>query len=332
MLLNLSRTRAQQASPRLTVTSDLDCVVGIDGKIVARIQAGKQESLPVVIGKHVLSAATADGDYWEQPLEVGVTPVPPIAIPLQKARSERIGLEANRAALQAQVGQMKDRLTSIKQENDELARNPELIRAERRMIVEAMNYYADVYGKEMGLYDTRIDTSNQLSQDGVINSLSQTTANLLAADLDFLASLYLERKAKRNQLAADAASVRMRDLEEALKDPIKNMRGPDETSYLVVVREVTNQGTKGLLITAPNRIEYRGDGKNVKLSCAAVGGVSGGRRLELRFAELDSLEFGTGKHLKIKFPKESLDLMAVKKTDEKLLLTDVYLACPKLAQ
>jgi hypothetical protein len=332
MLLNLSRTRAQQASPRLTVTSDLDCVVGIDGKIVARIQAGKQEALPVVIGKHVLSAATADGDYWEQPLEVGVAPVPPIAIPLQKTRSERIGLEANRAALQAQVGQMKDRLASIKQENDELARNPELILAERRMIVEAMNHYADIYGKEMGLYDTGIDYSKQLEQTGAIFSAIPSTGLLALAET--IQAAKQEDIARHHQMAADAAAARMRDLEVALKDPLKRARSADETSYLVMVREVVNGKKSGWLITAPDRIEYRDDSRSVRLTCVEVRGVSGGGRLRLHYGEPKAFVGpGTGKHLKRKEGrKESLDLKAAIYSDQELLLTDAFLACPKLTE
>jgi hypothetical protein len=53
-------------SAAVIVSTDMDCVVAIDDKVVGRIEHNHKELFPAPVGTHTLSAATTAGDYWEQ--------------------------------------------------------------------------------------------------------------------------------------------------------------------------------------------------------------------------------------------------------------------------
>jgi hypothetical protein len=281
-------------------------VVALDGKIAGRIQAGKEDFLPIATGEHMLAAATSDGDYWEQQVEAGDSSGPLISIPLQKVRSERVSLQSEITTLHKQVEEKRERLTAI--------------RNEREGIVLAINIYADRYGKEMGLHDAREDRSGEMMASGNWTYLtSGTTMGQLAGTAEMLAGIREDMRAWKNQIAADAAKDRMHELEQALKDPLKKPRTPEQTSYLVVVREVINGHSSGRLITAPNQVDYRDEGQSTHLTCGDIRKVSGGNHLKIHLA-------GNGGG---KSAKQVLDLQPKSKAERLLLLGDVYLACPK---
>lgn len=315
-----------EPAPGVKVTPDANCIVAIDGHVVGRVDAGKEVFFRVSTGKHTLSAATVAGDYWDQELVFDKRTVLFTAIPLQKAGSERLVLEATNAALETHNQQMKEKLASIEQQNTVLARNPELIRAERGMIAQAIDHYAGRYGKELGLHDSRDAASNQLFQAAFVQSLGPTNnASATAELLEEAFALFEMHKAHRNHVVALAAAGRMHELEEALKDPLKNPRVPEQPDYFVKVRQVFSGKTPGRFITGPGQVEYRDEGRTVKLSCSDVRGVSGGKKLALTF----STPKGNGSKKK---RKHTLHLRARDKHERKLLKTDVYLACDKFSQ
>jgi hypothetical protein len=427
----------------LDLAADLDCVLLIDNKVVGRIQADNHLSIPTDQRRHRLSAVTSEGDIWEEILEEGFVSARNILIPLKKARSERLAGEASRAALQTQVEEKRARLANITQKNTKLALNPDLIRAERQKIIEAINYYFDRYGREMGYYDSRMASASQLQQVSKLFSSLPSTTFGTAALTNTLASERAEMAGEHHQMAAKAATIRMRDLEEALKNPLRRLESsnelllpadgnaaptsaegtrqsivqassvapqsierseqtptqqspsltevierarqnrdnllgeyrhleavsaqsdekilesqtrstalskladssrdvhlgaPDvaatdqlrqvlkdrsENSYLVIIRKIINGNMKGVLITAPNRIEYRDDEYTVKFTCDEVKRVSGGNRLTVHFKIAASTKHSD---------KTSLSLKAVDEGEQYLLLTDTYLACPALME
>lgn len=134
---------AAESGPQgIKVKPDLECVVAVDGKIVGRPAANEEVFFPVGIGKHTVAAVTSDGDYWEQSLDASAQPSVPVAIPLQRARSHRQALQSSVSALRGDVEQKKQQLAAIQSQNSQLARNAEVIRQERRLIVEAIKGYA----------------------------------------------------------------------------------------------------------------------------------------------------------------------------------------------
>jgi hypothetical protein len=88
-------------------------MVAVDGKVVGRPAANEEVFFPVGIGKHTLAAVTSDGDYWEQHLDVSAQPGVPVAIPLQKPRSDRQALESSVSALRVEVEAKKQQLATI---------------------------------------------------------------------------------------------------------------------------------------------------------------------------------------------------------------------------
>lgn len=132
-------------------------------------------------------------------------------------------------------------------------------------------------------------------------------------------------RAHKNTVAARAAGGRMHELEEALKDPLKRPRAPEAEDYLTIIRPVKNRKMMGQFITAPDRVEYRDERKSLQLTCDEVRGVSGGGKTSIHYTEVDS---GGRK----KKHKQTLQLKAENKGDRKLLVTDVYLACPRLTE
>jgi hypothetical protein len=312
---------AQRASTKVPLTSDMDCFVAIDGKLVGRLPVGHQELFDVGTGPHTLSAVTLTGEYWEERVEVGNQSPTPVTISLQKA----LALKTEVSALEAEVTAKKEKLAQAREQNELMLRNAETTRSERQLIAEAIGHYADTYGKQLGLHDSRESASNSLMTDAAPRGLDQTnTTNQIVGLIEDGIALIEMHKAHHNQVVAHAASERMHELEEALKDPLKSPRGPDQPDYLTRVRDVFNGKTPGRFITSPNWVEYHDANRTVRLSCDEVRGVSGGKKIGIHF----STPKGNGSKKK---RKHTLHLRARDKRERKFLKTDVYLACEKFS-
>ena len=226
---------AEEASVK--ITSDTDCLFVVDGKPTARLQRGIPKNIELITGTRRLSAVSTDGDLWESDLDVESPTNPPVAIPLQEIKAKRMAAQENVAALQGTVNALQQKLTAVEQQNQKALQNEEGVRHERVLIVQAVNYYADRYGTELGLQGERHATSEQLMQNAAINTMSQNTYTQMAGLAELGISAWMSHKAHRNGKVAHAAALRMNDLEAALKDPLNQPRSPEQTSYLVMVRK-----------------------------------------------------------------------------------------------
>lgn len=195
----------------VTVSTDADCVVAIDNKFVSRVHKGDTQFIPTESGRHTLSAATKSGDYFEESLDIPLEPSPSVTVSFEKLHAERLEAEKRVAELR------KD----VRRYQTEMER--------RRSIVEAANYYADRWGKELGLRDSRNDTSKNINdsiEDQYWRNLanpSQTAQGI--GNMILLAEMWKanreKKKGEKNDLAAAAASVRMNYLAKAITDPVK---------------------------------------------------------------------------------------------------------------
>lgn len=165
--------------PAVIVSTDTDCVVGIDDKVAGRIERNHKELFPTAAGTHTLSAATSSGDYWEQSVDIKNGVSPSIEISFVKVREQRADLEL---------------AVSL---------------ARRRSVVEAINYYSDRWGKEMGLSDSRNQSSQNLNDAiedqswknlGNPNQTAQGIGNMIMF-AEMLRANHLKKKALKNSLA-----------------------------------------------------------------------------------------------------------------------------------
>src|SRR5262249_45491822 len=226
-------------------------------KVAGRLKAGQKASFPVSSGRHIVSALDDPGDLWEQTIEVGPELFETV-ISFEKIRADRLALTNEVTSLRTGNTEQQQRLSRIQSQNDNLQNNANRIREERRLIVEAINHYADHYGKELGLHESDKTAGMQLvnaaSQPTTSdpNNMSNAEATAKMAEWGFALLFFL--RAHHHNVFAHRVGDRMAELEESLKDPLKHPRGPDQASYLVAVRSVVNKKIPGQLITAPNRI------------------------------------------------------------------------------
>lgn len=323
-LLRGSGMSQAAGGPSIVLSADTNCVVVIDGKVAGRVKSGQKGAFPLSPGIHKFSALDDDGDLWEQSGDVASGPSN-MAISFEKVRADRLALSAEVASLKAGVADQKQQLARIQDQNEQLANNAELIRGERRLIVEAINHYANHYGKELGLHDSDEAAGMQLvgaASQPTLDPNGMSNAEAIAKLTEDSIGALLLWKAHRHNVAARRVGDRMAELEAALKDPLKHPRGPDQTSYLVAVRSVMNKRTPGQLITAPNRIEYRDQREDLNLTCKNIRGVGGGKKFEIRYAQ-------DREDRPKKKKKKTLQLKARNKREGRLAVTDVVLACPK---
>jgi hypothetical protein len=314
---------AGEPEAKLQLKADRDCSLFVDDHLVGRMQGSEGTNISIPAGKHQLSALAKDGELWERSVD-GATVGQALTISFAEAQSERETLQKENAALQDANKASRSEVSSIAQENEQLALHPEAVLAERRLIATALDYYQDRFGKELGLQGSRTDSSNDLAQSAALSNLGPTnTATSVGALAEYYVAWRLSVKAHRNELAAAAASSRVHELEYALENPLKHPLDAERSSYLVMVRPVVNdQKVSGKLITTPGMIRYQGSDKVEEHSCDALKHASGGKTLALQFV------VGTGK----KAPKDVLKLKAANKIDQEALIGDVYLACPKLTE
>jgi hypothetical protein len=320
------------SSPAVILATDMDCVVAIDDKVVGRVQKDHKELFPAPEGTHTASAATDAGDYWEQKVEIGSALQVPLTVSFAKVRSDRAALVQSVSALRKEVGEKEKALASVNKPNEVTLVNPMLQSSRRHSIVEAVNYYTDRWGKEMGMRDSRNDSSeslsNTLSTQAIQNAANTDTTSQAATEVamgvEFLVYRHLKAKAHRNELAGTAASIRMQYLGKALEDPLKYPPDSADIGYLAIVQDVRRNKASGKLTTAPDRIEYSDPSISVHLSCSSLLGASGAKQLHLVYAEQQS---GAPRP-----QKKSLVIKAVSKSDGEMLLANVYLACPKLTE
>jgi hypothetical protein len=301
--------------------------VSIDDKIVGRVQKGRQEFFRATAGTHALAAATAQGDYWEQKVDVGLGPAFSVSVSFEKVRSDRALLERNVSDLRKQVTEKQLELSRVR------ANSAQIEATRRHSIVEAINYYTDRWGKEIGMRDSRNEASenlnNVISEQGIANMANTNTAaqagTEIAMAIEGIMAARLKAKAYRNELAGEAASLRMQYLGKALEDPLKYPPDTADADYLTILKTVRHKKNEGKLITAPNRLEYSDREKAVSMSCATLRHASGKKQLRLTYLS----EAKAGKR---KPRQQSLVVKAVHKNERTMLLADVYLACPRLTK
>jgi hypothetical protein len=319
------KTSAQSGSTSVRVKPDVDCVVAIDGHVVARVGAEKEESFPLRAGRHTLAAATIEGDYWEKQVEVTAQPGSLVDIPLQKARSDRQSFANEISILRAEVEDKKKELGVILNQNQMSVDNAEAVRKERQLIVQAIDHYSKYYGKELGLRDDLHETAKQLAFVAATPSqnpsgMTNVEAWTKAAEYTFAGLSWLA--GHRHEAAARRIKDRMHELEKALKDPMQNPRVAGQEDYLTSVRPVTKKGLQGQVITSPGLVEFRDSNEDTKLSCKEQPKASGGRKVTIHYLEWD-------KQKPKKHHGKTIHLKARNKKEGKLLTTDVLLACPR---
>jgi hypothetical protein len=292
----------------ITITADIDCVVEVDGNLVTRLSHAVPGLVPATAGLHKISAATVAGDYFEATVEVKGDQGAALAISFADVRTQR-------AAAVKKVEAMKDQLEQIR-----------LALSRRRLIVEAVNYYSDRWGREIGLLEQRDqnvrnaeDTQQSLvlQNAGNIGNTNAEAANGYAMLGTWIYKKYQEKKAHRNDLAAGVAKDRMDYLRKALEDPTKYPPEDEKGDYLAIVRSVKRGKAMGSLSLSPTGIQYSDSGLSVRMSCSEVLGASGGSTLTIRYATANS--------------RKSLSLQPIKKA-EGPLIGGLYVACPKLTQ
>lgn len=332
VLVIISAAAAQPSQPTsslgISVSTDMDCVVAIDDKVVGRVQNNRHAFFPAAHGRHMLVAATSAGDYWEQAVDIGSEPGLSVTVSFRKVRADRIALEQKVTELRKQVSEDAKELARLQETNKAESRNAEMRSSRRHSIVEAINYYSDRWGKELGLRDSRYEsvqnlddtlTTQGLQNMGNPDPYSQATMEAVMG-IEWLAQRRLKAKLHRNQLAVAAASGRMEYLGKALEDPLKHAPDNLDSGYLAIVQDVKRNKDRGKLLTAPDRIEYSDRSGVVKISCSSLRGASGGKELHLVYQESATQ------------PKQHLDVQAIQKSDRETLLGNVYLACPELTQ
>lgn len=293
-----------------TVTTDADCVIAVDNHVVSRVHKGERQFIPTLWGRHVVSAATKSGDYFEQSLDIQLEPSPSMTISFEKAHAERLEAEKRVSDLRSELSRVQTEL------------------ARRRSIVDAVNYYADRWGKEMGLRDSRNGRSKNLNDAvdeqywknlGNPNQTAQAIGNLVMLGEIWRADALTE-KALKNDIAVEAASAQMHYLGAALKDPEKYPPTRPELGYLAIVQDVKTNKNLGSLLTAPGRIEFRDRSGTLQISCAGLRRVTGSAKLHLSYKN-------QSKHGSLSISPTSSD-----KNVSRMILGDIYLACPSLTK
>jgi hypothetical protein len=211
--------------------------------------------------------------------------------------------------------------------------------ARRRSIVDAVNYYTDRWGKEMGLRDSRNESSQNLN-DAIEQQYWKNLANTDqtaqgVGNMIILAEMWradrLKKKALKNDLAVGAAAARMSYLGQALNDPEKYPPQIAELGYLAIVQDVKRNKSAGKLVTARDHIEYSDGSGRIQFSCSALTGASAGSNIHISYKE-------QGKHKSL-----VLNTMSKRKTaghhdkgtelaGSQAVLGNIYLACPKLTE
>jgi hypothetical protein len=307
-MLACAQLAQSAAANSIKITTDIDCVVELDGHVVTRISHVGPGLVPATVGPHRISAATIAGDYFETNVDVKSEGSAALTISFADVRAQR-------AATVKKVEAMKDQVEQIR-----LALN------RRRLIVQAVNYYADRWGNEIGLLEQR-NQKVQNAEDaqeslvyknaGDIGNTNAQAANGYAMIGVWLYERHQKAKAHRNDLAASVAKDRMDYLRKALEDPTKYPPEDDKGDYLAIVRNVKRGKTTGSLSVSPTGIQYSDSDLSVRMSCSEVLGASGGSGLSIKYATGNS--------------RKSLSLQPVKKA-EGPLIGSLYVACPKLTQ
>jgi len=327
-----ARRHSHPPAQGVTLSSDTDCWVEIDKKIVGYVQKDQKVVFPVSPGNHAIAAANRDGDLWEQQVNIINRPGQVVVISFRKQHSDRALLENDVADLQRRVGQKETELAQIRDQSPAPRYTPEVAATERKQILNAIDVYASHYGTQLGLRDSRNQESQQVSdaaQQQYLENYFQHYGNttVQATDLavygfGLLWAHHLKAKAHRNQLAVQAASLRMEQLGDLLQNPTSPLRASVQPDYLTMQRDVLRKKAHGRLVTASGWLEYSDSSGVLRLSCSDVKKVKGEKQLGVEYVSMAGGKKKT----------RSLKLTAARKSERSLLLGDVYLACPALTE
>lgn len=281
----------------------------IDDRFVSRVHKGRPEFVPSPSGKHTLSAATTSGDYFEQVVEIKGEPVTSLSISFEKVHNERVALERNVSDLRTQVSQTQKEV------------------ARRKAIVAAVNYYADRWGRELGMSENLTQSaagldmavSKQAMENAGNNNTAAQLGNEVVLGIEWLHLRHMRAKAHLSGFVAAVASRHMEYFKKALNDPLKYGPDNEELGYLAIVHDVKRKGTVGKLLTAPDRIEYSDSSGKVQIPCSSLHSASGENELHLAFDDAAQ-------------KRKTLDVQAAQRIDRQMILGDVYLACQQLMQ
>jgi hypothetical protein len=137
---------------------------------------------------------------------------------------------------------------------------------------------------------------------------------------EMLRANHLRKKAMKNSLAGEAASARLKYLGQALNDPVKYPPANSELGYLAIVHDVLRNKSAGNLLTARDHIEYSDSSAKIQFSCSEVTGASAGSNVHISYKN-------EGKHSSLVVRPTTKDKGAAR-----MILGDIYTACPKLTQ
>lgn len=291
------------------ITSDADCVVAVDDKFVSRVHKDRPEFVPSSSGKHTLSAATPAGDYFEQLVDIKGEPVTSLSIFFEKIHNENLALGRSVSDLRTKVSQGQKEVTR------------------RTAIVAAVNYYADRWGKDLGISENLTQTATDmdlavskrfLENSDNSNDFAQL-GNEIILGVEWLRLRRMRTQAHLSGFVAAVASRHMEYLKRALEDPLKYGPDDEEFGYLSIVHGVKRRGVVGKLRTAPDRIEYSDSSGTVQIPCSSVRSASGQDELRLAFDDATK-------------KRQTLVVQAAQRMERQMLLGDLYLSCPQLMQ
>lgn len=97
----------------LIITSDVDCVVGIDNRDVRRVRSQELVRIPEFLGKHAVFAVSVDGlDTWSAEIELTADAAPTL-VPLRNTREARLEREKLMLTLSARLPELKKTLDDV---------------------------------------------------------------------------------------------------------------------------------------------------------------------------------------------------------------------------
>jgi hypothetical protein len=98
----------------LVLRCDAECIIAIDGKVVALMEPDQDSLFPLPTGKHTLTAVSSSADdIWEGPIDFTGLENAKVAVSLLKARADRLSLESATAALREQVTEKQRQLKNM---------------------------------------------------------------------------------------------------------------------------------------------------------------------------------------------------------------------------
>ena len=311
LVVSMSLLRSIQAATGLaiTITADADCVVALDDKFVSRLHKDHSGIITASPGKHKISAATIAGDYFEESVNVLSDPGPSISIAFEQIHRERV-------AMQKKVSDLRKLVNESQQEI-----------SRRKAIVAAVNFYADYWGKDLGISEglnqTATDLDDTISKQAMQNAGNSNTAVQLATEgvmaIEWLQYRHLKAKAHLTGFVAAVASRHLEYLRTALNNPLEHPPDREELGYLAIVHTVKHHSATGTLVTVPDRIEYSDSLDHIRIPCDAIKGAHGDSELHLVYHDATTT-------------KRILVVQAAQRLDRQMLLGDIYLACPNLLQ